>query len=861
MNNQTDVGIRFTNSVTGAKKVKEYAESLATIKSILSGIDAGTMKQVESSSESLVKETKDLNKTVKTAFNYTMVREFARALSRTFQEMSRLVTKSSEYIENINLFQVAFDGNYQSAEKFVNKLTEMYGLDESWLTRTVGIFKQLSNAMELSTEQGTKLSTLLTQMSLDISSLYNVDIERASSTLQSALAGQTKPIRGVTGADITQNTLQKTLNDIGIDRYIADLSYAEKRLLIVISLTRQLEEATNDMGKTIESPANQMRILSEQWERLSRAVGNLFMPILAKVLPFLNAIMMVLTEIINTIAVLLGFNIDKYNYISGISDSALELEESLGGAVENTKKLKQGLRGFDKLNVITTPSSSSASSGGGAGGIDPAIMDAFNDAFDKYNEKLTNVQMKATKIRDAIMEWLGFTKLVNEETGDISFKFERITSGTVLGALAVGGGIYTGVKFIYSFLKRIGLINFSGMTKLFSSKSGLMAFITSNPKLLLILGAITAIAIAFKKLYDTSEDFRKVVNDFVSSLKEVIRPYLKEVKNIVVPFLKQSWDVLKKLYFDVIKPLGKLLLDILEPVLVLILNTIRDLFVNVIKPLSPYLLDAIEFILPLLAKGIENIVTSLSWLIKNILTPLINKIMPIIMDYIQKTGQKIEWVMDNVLKPLWNNILEPFLTWLWEKLSYLWDNILTPLFNFIVKKINENVVPAINSIKTVVDKIKNAIQKIVDWWNNLSFNKKNIKVEYETKGSGGSDSYGGGGGGGRANGGLFVNGKWQPITNYALGGLPPVGQMFVAREAGPELVGKIGSHTAVMNNDQIVDSVSDGVYKAISSANKNYKSGNEIFNIYLDDSHKLGTYTLNQLKDMAKSNGKPITIG
>ena len=112
--------------------------------------------------------------------------------SNTYKTMVKFTSKSSDYLENINLFQVAFDGNYRAAERFMNSMTEMYGLDESWAINTIGIFRQLANAMNISAEAGTQLSTLLTQMSVDISSLYNVDISRATSTLQSALAGLIK---------------------------------------------------------------------------------------------------------------------------------------------------------------------------------------------------------------------------------------------------------------------------------------------------------------------------------------------------------------------------------------------------------------------------------------------------------------------------------------------------------------------------------------------------------------------------------------------------------------------------------------------------------------------------------------------
>lgn len=68
----------------------------------------------------------------------------------------------------------------------------------------------------------------------------------------------------------------------------------------------------------------------------------------------------------------------------------------------------------------------------------------------------------------------------------------------------------------------------------------------------------------------------------------------------------------------------------------------------------------------------------------------------------------------------------------------------------------------------------------------------------------------------QANGGVYSGGRWHDIARYASGGLPSGSQLFWARERGPELVGTLGGHAAVMNNDQIVASVSAGVARAIS---------------------------------------------
>lgn len=434
MNNETDIGIKFTASVNGNKKLQDLATSLGTIKAVADGLNTGVINSIQTSADAtqdIAKQTSTMANTVKLAFNFSTVRMFARTLGKVTKELTRMAQASSDYLENINLFQVAFDGNYRSAEKFINKISEMYGLDESRITRVVGIFKQLGNAMNVSAETGERLATLMTQMSLDISSLYNIDFERATSVLQSAFSGQTKPIRGATGADITQSTLQTTLDNLGIDRAVNQLTFAEKRLLIIISLTEQLKEATNDLGRTIESPANQLKVLSEQWSRLTRALGNTFLPILSKILPYLNAILMVLTEIINMVAKLFGYKEDDYDYFSGTADAVMDLEDSLGKATAGAGKLKKalsGLRSFDKLNVISTPASGGGSSGsGGLGtGIDPNLLKAFNNAFDKYQDKLENVRMKATKIRDSIMEWLGFTKEIDPATGKIIWKYQGI---------------------------------------------------------------------------------------------------------------------------------------------------------------------------------------------------------------------------------------------------------------------------------------------------------------------------------------------------------------------------------------------------------------------------------------------------
>lgn len=189
-----EVKLTFRNEIRGSsvKTLERYKETLTEINSVLSGLNTGVVKELESSASktsNISNDVKDIAKKTNLAFNYTTVRAFTRGIQNATKAMGSYIQKSSTYLENMNLLDVAFNNNTTEAQKFVNKLSEMYGLDESWGYRTVGIFKQLANAMGLADKIGTKLSTTMTQFAIDVSSLYNFDTDDSVSILTSALAG------------------------------------------------------------------------------------------------------------------------------------------------------------------------------------------------------------------------------------------------------------------------------------------------------------------------------------------------------------------------------------------------------------------------------------------------------------------------------------------------------------------------------------------------------------------------------------------------------------------------------------------------------------------------------------------------
>lgn len=868
MNNQTEVSLKIKNSLTGEGKIDKYIEKLTTLKSIMNnmpknltlGTDytkqlqtmnkllvnlnknmssfkrsttsalgnmskpinqtAKSLKEISDDTKNLGSKVGGMGKKFEVAFDYAVLRHFLDGLKRVSSTITELTTKSADYLENLNLFGVAFGESRIEAEKLVNKLNEMYGLDESQLTNMVGIFRQLANAMGLAVETSDKLSKLLAYMSIDISSLYNMNIESASSVLQSSLAGQTKPIRGATGADITQQTLQTTLDTIGVDRYIADLSYAEKRLLIVISLTQQLEEATNDFGKTIESPANQMRILNEQWERLSRSVGNVFMPLLAKILPYLNGIVMALTEIISYIAILLGFKLEDYDYLGETADSVLELEENLSGASDSARKLKQGLRGFDKLNVITTPTTPSG--GSGRGDVDPDILDAFNEAYDKYLSKITDVEMKATRIRNTLMEWLGFTKQIDEETGDVSFKFEKITSGTVLGALAVGGTIYSGMVAISNFLAKIGLIS-KGLPSIFA----------------LVKGAVVAIAGAL----GISVGWVVALGVALTALVALVITYWDEIKVLAT----ELWTTVSTFFVDMWNGINE---NFIQPVTNFFSTIAQFIYDNLIKPV-------LDFYEPI-AESVMTIFTLITTKVGEI-TVGVGKAIWSIITKIGEIFLKLVEIFIAIGRIFGEYIVSPIFNFFKDVAIWVYDKFLNPFINGII-----NLATTIYNgfIKPIFDGINWLREKAIEIFTKIG----TTVVE-------------------------FVSGAFKAVINSVLAGIETTINGFITMlNKAIKLINKISpvdiskvEYLSIPRLKTGMDFVPNDFYPAYldygervltKEENRDYTNGllgnntfaskqspiNATFVIQVGD-EEVARKVLNNLQDMAKSDGKPITIG
>lgn len=413
------------------------------------------------------------------------------AVINTFNKLYDSIKSASDRAEELNLFNVVFknitvEGKKAFSElgleatKFQNKLNEAFGTNMTDTLRYQALFQSMGENSGIKDKYANIMSENLTKMTYDLASLYNRSEKETAEALKSGIyAGQTKPMRKY-GVDVTQGSLSPLLTQLGItDRSISQMSQAEKQILRYIGTMNQAKVAMKDFAQTIESPANQLKVLRNQFAELKVAVGNLFLGMFQQILPYANAILMVLKELAKAIASFFGISISDYNSGAGALEENENAWEGVGAgankATKAAKEYKKQILSFDQIHNLTTPTSSGSGGGGGAGNLTGGIDKRLLDAIKGYDNLMDKVKMKATILRDRWMEILGFKKVINPLTGEVSFKYqgfsttvknlaEQFSKLSSKAKLFISLGVAVALGKIYSKAKTLlGIVGKSGL--------------------------------------------------------------------------------------------------------------------------------------------------------------------------------------------------------------------------------------------------------------------------------------------------------------------------------------------------------------------------------------------------------------
>lgn len=504
-----------------------------------------------------------------------------KILQTLVTKMTTVMQSSADYYENVNLFNITMRESNTEGEKLIQTLTNVFGLDESNLYRYMASFKGMANNMGIAEKQAYTMSSALTKMTLDLSALYNVSENDAFESLSSAITGQVKSIRDrFAGIDVSEKSLSMQLSYMGInDRTVSSLNYAEKSILRFLSIQRQASDAQGVYASEMMKPAQMFKLLGERVTKLARALGQVFIPIMNKVLPYLMAtveVLTIITKIIgNLIATLFGFDFDAFEE-EGINKKTNNIKTGFDNATASAKAFKKQLQGFDVLNNITT----TTKSGGGSGADGSTIDTRFLDAIKDWDMHLELASKKVQEITDNMLDWLGITKDVDKETGKVTYKLDdgftniKKIAGILAGATILGA--VGKLKKLFGFVSKLPRIAndirvifgmLSGNSAAFSASTfmgGKIAtvgkFLSSMKSMLaglagtagLVVAAIAAVVAILIHAYKTNEDFRKSVNtmaqnfaDLVKTVYEGLQPIITFLWELLKPALEWIWENLK----------------------------------------------------------------------------------------------------------------------------------------------------------------------------------------------------------------------------------------------------------------------------------------------------------------------------
>lgn len=307
------------------------------------------------------------------------------------------IAKSNEYVENLNLFTVSL-GEFADQEKqYAELVSDKLGIDPADWLRAQGVFNILATGFGVANEKAVEMSRNLTQLSYDISSMYNINVSDAMTKLQSAFSGELEPVRRL-GYDLSQTKLQAIAYANGIDILVSDMTQAEKSMLRYYALMTQVTEVQGDMARTLESPSNQLRIFKAQLNMTAREIGNIFIPALNAILPYAIAILKIIRLIAQEIANLFGYELPEFDY-SKVNTGVEDLSKGFDDATKSAKELKKATMGFDELNILNQDTGDGA--GDGTGGV------RFDLEMPEYKGFLDGIaESKADKIFEDIKEHL-----------------------------------------------------------------------------------------------------------------------------------------------------------------------------------------------------------------------------------------------------------------------------------------------------------------------------------------------------------------------------------------------------------------------------------------------------------------------
>lgn len=317
----------------------------------------------------------------------------------------------SDLQEVQNVVDVTFGSMSDKVNKFAQNAWKTIGLSETMAKQYMGNFGAMAKSMGFTVDSAEEMAETLTNLSGDVASFYNIDQNEAYTKLKSVFTGETETLKEL-GVVMTQENLDQYALANGYGKTTSAMNQQEKVALRLAYVTETLSAANGDFARTSNSWANQVRLLSLQYQSFKASIGQGLIAVLTPVINVINTIMAKLVQMANTFNSVLsaiGFNIssasggnsllgDTTTAIDSSTDAMNDLSsatDGVGSSADKAKKKVEALMGIDEINKVNSSSDSDSGSGSGSGigSISSPAIDtsATEDSLTALNEKVNKI--------------------------------------------------------------------------------------------------------------------------------------------------------------------------------------------------------------------------------------------------------------------------------------------------------------------------------------------------------------------------------------------------------------------------------------------------------------------------------------
>lgn len=763
------------------------------------------------------------------------------------------------------------------------------GLNIQEITQYASQLASVTNSLGQTGEATTAITKSMTMLAGDISSLFNVDYSTVAQNLQSGLIGQSRALYKY-GIDITNATLATYAYNLGISKSVSEMTQMEKQQLRVLAILDQSKVSWGDLANTINSPSNMLRQFGNNMKEVGMVAGQLFIPILSKVMPIVNGVTIAIKRLLVNLASLMGVKIDFESFgQSGYKDTSDGLEDissDYQDVADSAKKATLSLMGFDEINKLQDDTSSSkGSSGGGGSTIDLTddIAKAAADYEAAWNKAFANMENSAVAWADKIEKALEPVRKIFKDfaIGDF-YAAGQDTSNLVAGIFnwfadaidkvdwyGIGrkmGDYLAGIDWV-EVLSSVGRAIWEAIKAAIEIWQGLFQSAPVETTIMSVLGVMKFTGLG-KKIGERISDALSW-----SAIKKGLKSFagggglLKGLQTMLTTDLSvimgagTATEIGLTIGAGIVGGIGAAIIGFNignklnealtgEKIDMSMFDQLAYLIKAPFEDLPSFIDGVIETITFGHKDDIANwwTVSVAPWFTKEKWGELGDNIKTSLSE---KWNSFSDWWGNTAIVSWWNNNVAPWFekeTWVdavdgmklgiqekwdsivgwWNSLAIVswWSNDVKPWFT---KEKWENLAdgikkgiqgkwgdvvdwwdskPTLQRISVAIEdfkaKIQNAWNSFKQWWNDLGLEFPHIDTPH-----------------------FKIDGEFSlappkvpkvSIDWYANGGFPNKGQLFVANEVAPEMVGTMDGRTAVANQQEITTGIANAVYPAVYNA-------------------------------------------